>query len=123
MYTFVSGLTFGGPPLQFGKKKKSYNLTKYLFWRFDCGCLNIYPSCEEGFADWRLLALARLARVLDGALCRASQRTVTRMRARARTERTKAAIPISHVTRRRGNTPNRVKSASMSHSLCLTLLP
>lgn len=91
----------------------------------------MYLKCEEGGAERWSLPTARLARVLDEASCRASQRRMTRMRTKARTEKTKAAIPkVTPVAGRQENTPNTFRSPSLAFSvtisvsrpLCLTRL-
>lgn len=107
MYTSVSALTFGGPPLgdwEEGKESQNPELLLFVcvFWSFDFSGFSVYLSCEEGCADWWLLTLARLARVLVEALHSAIQRRVTRTRTKARTDRTRAAVPnVSPVAMRR----------------------
>lgn len=107
MYTSVSARTFGGPPLgdwEDGKESQNPELLLFVcvFWSFDFSGFSVYLNCEEGCADWWLLTLARLARVLAEALRRAIQRRVTRTRTKARTDRTRAAVPnVSPVAMRR----------------------
>lgn len=83
-------------PWAWEERKESQNpklfLFVCLFWSFDFSSFYMYLNCEEGCADWWPLQF-RLARVLGEALRRASQRRVTRTGTKARTERTKAAIP------------------------------
>lgn len=104
-----------GLPSNFGKKVK---ILKFFFvlgglkiW------LHMYLKCEGGGAELWPLPTARLARVLGEGSCRASQRRMTRMRTKARTEKDKAAVPkVTPVAGRQENTANTFKSSSLAFS-------
>lgn len=77
----------------------------------------MYLKCEGGGAELWPLPTARLARVLGEGSCRASQRRMTRMRTKARTEKDKAAVPkVTPVAGRQENTANTFKSSSLAFS-------
>lgn len=92
-------------------------------------CLHVYLKCEGGGAELWPLPTARVARVLEGGSCRASQMRMTRMRTKARTEKAKAAVPkVTPVAGRQENTPNTTLSSLLllpsvlilSHMFALT---